>query len=230
MKGAKLKISALVAWIAVLPFAVQAAGLPARLLSGLKSEEFKQREQAQADLVEWAKRRPEMAMAELFKQSRVADDPEVRERCLAVLRELANDEYLKEGDGYVGIQMRDEITTVPGDPKPRGAIRVVAVVPESAADHAGLRLNDLIVGLNDQVWHEGSALLPFSEAIRKLKPKSKITLKTLRKGELMQLEVTLGRRPDDQFLEQWPTDMEAAERASREAHFQRLLERRKFRD
>ena len=51
----------------------------------------------------------------------MADDPEVRERCLAILRDLVNDEYLKDGEGYIGIRMQDEMATaVPGDVKPRG--------------------------------------------------------------------------------------------------------------
>lgn len=204
--------------------------LPAPLFSKLKSEDFRKREEAQADLVRWARSHRNEAMDNLLRQSREADDPEVRERCLDVLRELANDEYLKDGDGYVGIQMRDEITIVPDDSKPRGGIRVTAVVPDSAADHAGLRLNDLVVGLNDLVWREGSMSLLFSEKIRKLKPNSKIVLKVLRNGELLDLDVILGRRPDDQFLKQWPMDLGAAERAAKEANFRQLLEQWKPRD
>jgi C-terminal processing protease CtpA/Prc len=100
-------------------------------------------------------------MEELYRQSRVADDPEVRERCLGVLRELVNDEYLSEGEGYIGIRMRDEVAAaVPGDANPRNAIRVMQVVPDSAAERAGLLVDDLIVGLNDLVWRDGPASMP----------------------------------------------------------------------
>ncbi len=204
--------------------------LPAILFSDLKSEDFHKREKAQADLVEWARLQPEAAMEELFRQSRVADDPEIRERCLAALRELADDVYLKDGDGYIGVQMRDETVVVAGDDKPRGGIRVVAVVPGSAADRAGLRLNDLIVGLNDLVWREEPVSIPFGNEIRKHAPNSKVMLRVLRNGGLMDVEVTLGRRPDDRFLQQWPMDLGAADRAAREAHFRRLLERHKAAD
>ena len=42
---------------------------------------------------------------------------------------LVTDEYLKEGEGYIGIAlaMKDDIVTVPGDPKPRNVIRVMEV-------------------------------------------------------------------------------------------------------
>jgi hypothetical protein len=219
-----------VAWMAVFTSHAWPLELPAQQLSNLKSEEFRMREQAQAELLAWARRHPEAAMDELFQQSRVADDPEVRERCLGVLHELVNDEYLKEGEGYIGIRMRDEVATIPGDPKPRGVIRVVQVIPDSAADHAGLRLNDLIAGLNDQVWRDGTPSLPFSERIRQLKPSSRIVLKVLRDGNLMDLDVILGRRPliaDNPFLDERQVDLEAAERAAKDAYFRRWLERRK---
>lgn len=227
------RFSVSVVWIlagAGMAFSVE---LPVQPFSNLKSEEFRKREDAQAELVAWARLQPEAAMDELFRQSQVADDPEVRARCLAVLHDLVNDVYLKEGEGYIGIRMRDELADVPADPKPRGVIRVLQVMPDSAAQHAGLQLNDLIVGLNDLVWHEGSASLPFMEKIRQLKPDSKIMLKVLRGGNLMDIEVTLGRRPlivDNLFLGKRPEDLEAAERVAKDAYFRRWLELRKLRD
>lgn len=207
--------------------------VPAERLSLLNSEDFQKREKAQADLAAWARRQPDSAMDALYRLSRDAEDPEVRERCLAVLRGLVNDEYLKEGEGYIGIRMMDEKVVVPGDPKPRGAVRVVQVVPDSAADLAGLRVDDRIVGLNRMLWREMDATLPFSEAVRQFKPRSKITLKLLRNAEVVDLEVTLGRRPllaDNPFLDSRTADLEAAERASMDAHFRRWLDQRKSRD
>jgi hypothetical protein len=171
-------------------------------------------------------------MDELFRHSRVADDPEVRERCLDVLRELVNDEYLKDGEGFIGIQMLDELANIPGDPKPRGVIRVTLVVADSAAQRAGLQVNDLIAGMGDLVWHERAASLLFREQIRQLKPNTKVTLKVLRNGKLMDLEVTLGKRPlmaDFLLFDPRQVDPEAAERVAREGYFRRWLERRKSR-
>ena len=169
-------------------------------------------------------------MDELFRLSRVAPEPETRERCLAVLRELVHDEYAKNGEGFIGISMRDEQAMVPGDPKPRGVIRVLRVLPDSAADRADLRLNDLIVGLDDQVWREEMPSRTFSENVRGMKPDTRVTLKVLRAGELVSLEVILGRRPliaDEPFLDQRDLDLRAAEKAAKDAYFRRWLERRK---
>jgi predicted metalloprotease with PDZ domain len=204
--------------------------LPTGPYADLKSEEFRKREAAQEDLLTWGRQQKAAAMDALLRQSREADDPEVRERCLAVLRELVNDEYLTEGEGYIGIQMMPEMTTVPGEPKSRGAIRVTMVVPDSAGAHAGLHRNDLIIGLNDLVWYETSALEPFRAKIRQLKPNSKITLKLLRAGKQMDLEVTLSRRPpmaDTLFMQEGMPDPETMERAAKDAYFQHWLENRK---
>lgn len=206
--------------------------LPAEPLAKLKSEEFRQRESAQADLLTWARKQAEPAMDELFRHSRVAEDPEVRERCLAVLRDLVNDEYLKDGEGFIGIQMLDELANIPGDPQRRGVIRVILVVADSAAQQAGLQVNDLIAGMGDLVWHERAASLLFREQIRQMKPKTKVILKVLRNGNLMDLEVTLGKRPlmaDILFFDPRQLDPEAAERVAKEAYFRRWLERRKSR-
>ncbi len=207
--------------------------IPANALEGLRAEEFRTRELAQTRLLAWARERPQAAMDELFRVSRTADDPEVRERCLAVLRELVNDEYLKEGEGYIGIRMQDEVANVPGDLKPRNVIRVVQVVADSAAHEAGVQLNDLIAGLDDKVWHGEAASLPFSNRIRQFKPGNRVTLRILRNGELIDLTVKLGRRPliaDNPFLDERQQDLAAAERAARDAYFRRWLERRKPKD
>jgi hypothetical protein len=207
--------------------------LPAGLLANLKSEEFRQRESAQADLLAWARQQPEAAMDVLFQHSRVADDPEVRERCLDVLRGLVNDEYLKDGEGFIGIRMQDEFANIPGEPKLRGVIRVIQVIPDSAAQQAGLQLNDLIAGLGGQDWPEGPVLLSFSDKIRQFKPNAKVTLKVLRDGKLLDIEVKLGRRPPTAdnllFFDGRQVDPAAAEKEAKEAYFRRWLERRKLR-
>lgn len=203
--------------------------LPAAPFSNLRAEEFRIRESAQAELLVWARGQRESAIDELFRQSKIADDPEVRERCLGILRELVIDEYLNEGPGFMGIQGQDEITN-PGDPNPRTAIRVKHLVPDSPAQKAGLQVGDLIAGLGDEVWLAGGAWLPFCEKIRKTKPNTSVTLKVMRGGELVDIVVKLVRRPvgaDIQFFDEGQLDPEAAEQSARDAYFRHWLDRRK---
>lgn len=167
-------------------------------------------------------------MDELFRQSRDADEPEVRQRCLAVLKELVNDDYLKSGEGYVGILMQDELGRVPGDEKPRSVIRLGHVVPNSAGDQAGLKPDDLVVGMNEEVWRDGPASSPFKEQIRKLKPGTKVTLKVMRDGNLQDIVVKLGKRPSaaNDFISP-EIDLEAIEKTAKDDFFRQWINQRK---
>jgi hypothetical protein len=207
--------------------------LPAAPLTALQSDEFRVREAAQAELLAWARQAPEQAKDALFGVSRTHGDPEVRERCLAVLRELVNDEYLKDGEGFLGIRMQEEKALVPGEENPRNVLRVIQVLQDSAAQAAEVKLNDLIAGLDDKVWREEAALMPFMNHVRQFKPGHRVMLRILRDGKMIDLPVKLGRRPpnaDNPFLGQRKADVEAAERAAKDAYFRRWLERRKARD
>jgi len=212
--------------LALTLFPVAGVELPPKVLSSLGSRQFREREAAQVELLNWARAQPGPVMDDLLEQSRVADDPEVRERCLSVLRALVTDEYMNEGDGYIGIRLKDEISDVPGEPKPRGVIRVMLVQPDSPAERAGIRQNDLIASINGEIWQE----VLFRENVRKMKPNVKVDLKILRDGGLMDLKVTLCRRPlsaDAQFFNGQIFDPEAMERAAKEAFFRHWLSLRK---
>jgi len=206
--------------------------VPTDLATDLASEKFQTRQEAQGKLLQWAREHGEAATVELLRLNKEGEDPEVRERCLSVLRDIVNEEYLKDGKGYVGIKMGDEFANVPGDDKLRAVIRITQVMPESAAEAAGLEVNDLIVGLGDEVWHQGVASLPFSERIRNLKPETKIQLKILKDGAVKDVEVKLGRRPfyaDNLFFQGDEQEMEAAEQEEKDAFFRKWLEERKSR-
>jgi predicted metalloprotease with PDZ domain len=202
--------------------------LPAAF-AGLSAAQFDRRESSQADLLDWARQNPEPAMNELYKQSRVAVDPEARARCIEVLRTLVGEEYMKEGEGYIGIALSDEIHKVPGEAVPRNVIRVTEVRGDTPGKKAGIELNDFIVGLEGKGWldNEGSAL--FRERIRSMKPESNAGLTILRDGKLMELKVRLGRRPlaADFLFNGLNVDSEGAERAAKEAYFNRWLSQMK---
>ncbi len=205
--------------------------LPSKALASLGSSKFQEREIAQVELLEWSRSQPEAAMTELLRQSQEAEDPEVRQRCLDILRELVLDEYSREGEGFIGIALKDEISNVPGDFKPRRVIRVTEVRLDTPARQAGIQLNDLIVELNGQVWHDEDASQPFREKIRAMKPHTKVDLKVLRDGDLINCRVTLARRPvlaDRPFFNGQNFDPEASEQAAKDAYFRRWLSQRKL--
>lgn len=205
--------------------------LPGTPLEKLRSETFSTREEGQAEILGWARTQPSNVVRdELFRQSQTAGDPEVRARCLAVLKALVSEDYFKEGEGYIGIRMQDEFANFPGDPKQRAVIRVTQIVPDSAAEKAGLALNDLIGELDAAIWREQPMTIPFGEKIRQQKPGAKVNLKVLRDGKVVDVIVTLGRRPliaDTPFFTEEDVDMEAMERAAQDAFFRRWLDRKK---
>lgn len=67
----------------------------------------------------------------------------------------------------------------------------LAVIPGSPADKAGLQENDIILEVNGEKVDRQNPLI---RAISKYRPKDKITLKVLRKGKEMSIDVVLGER------------------------------------
>lgn len=215
---------------ALAPMASQALELPPEIVTGLAADRFRDRENAETELLAWARQRADKAADLLFSEAQENPDPEVRGRCLSVLKDIVNDEYLREGQGYIGILMRNEVMLVPGDERLRRVIRVMQVVPESPAEKAGLAVGDIIAGTSELKWYDGEASEQFGKAIQELKPRTKVVLKVLRDHESRDVEVVLGRRPpaaEAAFMNGDPeAAMEAAEHA-REAFFKDWIKRHK---
>lgn len=210
-----------------LPCVLGAEAIPKSFLKAMESEDFKARESAQTNVLSWARKNPKTAVAELLQLSADAGShsPEVRERCLQVLRQLAADDFAKEGDGYLGVRMNDRMVQMPGNQPDRWAVVVVEVVADSAAARCGLKAGDAIVGLDGQTWQQ-EASKSFSELIRKRKPGTRVNLRVLRDGALEDIRVELGRRPADadQLMPGMdPEGQKALEQQSKDAHFQRWL-------
>jgi membrane-associated protease RseP (regulator of RpoE activity) len=210
---------------------IWAEAVPKGVFKALESEDFKLRESAQMDVLVWARKNPRVAVNELLRLSADSGSPspEVRERCMQVLRQLAADEFATEGDGYVGISMRDQMVRVPGEQSDRWAVMVMEVVADSAAAESGLSAGDVIVELDGQRWKQEASNL-FSEQIRKHKPGARVRLGVLRDGKLLNISVKLRRRPAhaDQFMLGVDADeQKAMEQQAMEVHFERwLIEKR----
>lgn len=219
-------------WIVLLIIgqACAAVTLPTDLLTALTSQDFRERETAEAKLLEWCKTQTGAVKEELLRQSQIAEDPEARVRCLAILRTLVFEDYAREGEGYIGISLRDETLLIPGDKKLRSVIRVITTMPDTAAAKAGIQQNDFIVALADEIWYDVKASEQFMRQIRSMKPNQKVKLKILRADAILDFEVALGRRPanaDLHWFQGGSFDLQAAERSAKEAYFRRWLNDRK---
>lgn len=182
------------------PLAPAAEPDPQRLLGELSSEVFKTREGAEAALREWATREPKAA-EELFSgQMETAADPELKARCRALLKHVVLLEYRKQGEGYVGIQMREEPLVLGANGAGGIGIRILAVVPDTPAAKVGMQPGDLVLAFEGKGWDQPDAMQRFSEEIRKHRPGQRVKLRVRRGQEDKELEIELARRPEPEVL------------------------------
>lgn len=197
---------------------------PKQWIEELGSEEFALREGAQAELSAWAVKSPQLAARKFLKLSQEHHDPEVRKRALDILKVLANIDYLSDGQGYLGILMREEpLDAAPGE-KVRFGIRVLDVMNGSPAQQAGVKMDDLIVSLDGIIWEEASAMTKFSEIVAAKKPSVEVSLMVQRAQEgVVGITVKLGKRPIPDL--QVGGDLGLLERQAKDRHFEQWLKK-----
>jgi len=177
---------------------VNGGELPKALVEGLAAEDFKVREDSQSKLLEWAKTKEESAAPELFKISKTSEEPEVRQRCLDVLKGLSDQDYLKEGKGFLGITMQAEEARLPGKENLVPAVRINSIVKSGPAEKVGLNVGDSIITLNGVAFQGNDVLSEFSGAIGAMKPLNKVVLGIRRaNGNVEDVEVVLARHPGE---------------------------------
>jgi predicted metalloprotease with PDZ domain len=192
--------------------------VPVALSIGLTSEDFAKRESSQAALLAWA-RGLKQGGVQILKLSQVSDDPEVQKRSAEILRQLSDEDYLSDGQGYLGITMLEEKL----DGKQQSGIRILNLVKGSPAEQAGLEEGDLIIALDGKTWDEIGAVTLFGDAIGKKKPLVEVDLTVKRAEENpVEIRVKLGRRPIDDLREARES-LELLDVKSRERHFRNWL-------
>jgi len=215
-------------WLSLsLPLLCQVHGkevLPEDLIQNLGSAEFVLREKAQAELLAWALKHQQAATPELLTLIREENDPEVRKRALVILKELANADYLSDGQGYLGILMQEEPLEAVQDGKMRFGIRILDVMKGSPAEQAQLKMGDLIISLDGKAWEEIGAVTAFSESIAAKKPLVEVILMVKRpEGDPVRVTVKLGKRPIPDLRA--GGDLGVLEQQAKERHFKQWLKK-----
>lgn len=166
-------------------------------VGSLASEEFKDRVEAQKELLEWGQSHPAKAEEFLLKEYNSSNDPEVQMRLREALLEIVVAEHQREkGQGYVGIQMREQPNVaIPGVNGVNSGVLVSWVVEGSPASVAGLKVNDIIVSFDRLRWNGQGAVDAFMAAVKATKAGSVVQLEVLRGNELLKIPVTLVARP-----------------------------------
>lgn len=201
----------------------QVRKIPEPLIGDLGADGFAVREKAHEELSEWALRQPATAIPELRRQMEDAEDPEVRARCFEILKQVVMEREYR-GEGYLGIAMQEIEVKVPGDAKPRRGLTITLLMEGTAADLGGLKVGDLIVGIDEQVWRDEGMRNDFPAFIRNVRPGKVIEVKLLEDGKIVPKKVTLGEKPagvNPSSIE----DLDAANQAARELFFRRWLDK-----
>lgn len=215
-------ITALLFYMA--PFA-SSVELPKPLVEGLESEDFKKREASQRELTEWAKaekKSPAPALYHLFKTS---EEPETRKRCYDILKNLSDQDYLSDGQGFIGITMQHDIIDLPGKDKPLAAITITNVVKNSPAEKFGLQVGDAITTLDGKGFENEDVLNEFKGLISAKKPMDEVLLGVKRaNGEIDKIKVVLSRNPGAN-INVFPQNLHLMDERAREQHFEIWLEK-----
>jgi predicted metalloprotease with PDZ domain len=201
----------------------QSSKVPEPLIGNLGADAFASREKAQSELFEWSRKQPAIAIPDLYRRALAAEDPEIRARCLAVLKDVVIAQNYR-AEGYLGIALQEVEVKVPTDGNPRRGVRITLLMEGTAAELGGLKVGDLIVGIDDQIWREKGMKDQFPIFIRKIKPGTELEVLLLEEGKIVRKKVTLGEKPagvNPSTIE----DLEAANRAAKELFFRRWLDK-----
>ncbi len=170
-----------------------------RLIALLGHENYSERESATAAL-----KTRDRAILSRLRAAMSHEDPEVRARVEEVGRTISARDYVvpdklvqvlqrKSGrekpltrQGFLGVSIADvQQGRLPG-------ALITQVLRDSPAERAGLRLQDVIAAIDDQVLDDSTDVL---EIISAKEPGSVARLKILRGGEVVQVRATLAARP-----------------------------------
>lgn len=163
-------------------------------LKRLGNDEFKERVAAQEELREWGRGRVEEGIGVFYGIFRTHDDPEVRLRCRELLKDLVVLSLANEGEGYIGVQMQDQVIVKPGGAA-RNSVRITRVMPGTPGEEAKLQAEDLVTGIDDLDFGQDVATVAFGLYVRSKKPGEAVTLHLLRGGKQMNQKVELMKRP-----------------------------------
>lgn len=212
--------------------------VPDTFLNALGSEVFRDRAQAQLDLVAWAQSRPKNQGEDLLLAAHdAALEPEIRLRLRAALKEIVIAEHQKDGKGYVGIRMQEIDVVLPGTNEARVGVQITEVNKDTPASKAGLVAGDVIVAIGELRWPAAGAVEAFAEEVKRHKAGDKVVLEVLSGAELKKVEITLAARPMGMPEVRgliWPgglieplEDLEVLEKRAQDEYFERWLARKR---
>jgi hypothetical protein len=167
----------------------------AELVPLLGHERFRVREQAQKRLIDQLADQLEAIGDLCYEAYSTSPDPEIRMRARAVLLELVQRSSGTGKRGFVGIGLLLH-AFFDKNGEVNFAIRVSQVMPDTPAQKAGLRVDDIITGIDNTALADKDATQRFMDIVGAMPPGREVTLKYRRDGKDLEAKVTLMPRPD----------------------------------
>lgn len=191
--------------------------IPKGILPHLSADRYEEREKAYAELHKWAETNLQVAPEILHRTWKALEEPEAKTRCYTLMKEMVIQRQYGRGKGFVGISMEEFIVPGKQGEPARPGIRVRLVLPDTPAAKAGLKVGDVVLGVDDLDFSKlGKAKAPrigggiqgrmgmvigmdtvlkFSEYIQSKQPDDMITLHLVRAGKKSDMKIKLMKRP-----------------------------------
>jgi membrane-associated protease RseP (regulator of RpoE activity) len=165
------------------------------LFGKLAADDFSVRRGAQEELVEWGKEDLEDRLKFFQEKQELEEDPEVRERCRAIVKELAMVLLDNSRPGFIGIVMGG-IGLGPGGKVdvPEG-VQVAEVRKGTPAAEFGLKPGDLILKLDETVVSGFDATQKLQAYVGSKLAGDQVKIHVERNGESLVIPLTLMKRP-----------------------------------
>ena len=182
------------------PISDELAGEVDELIAQLGSHRYGVREAATTRLAEIGL----PAFAQLREAYRATDELEPRLRIERIVQDAYLTHYVYSRNAFLGIQHQLASVIHSEDPRiPQGhlGIKVVEVLPNTAAEEAGVEKNDVLIALDGEPLSAktGRATAEFGESIRLRGPGTAVALTILRGPDELEIAVVLRPRPKEYY-------------------------------
>lgn len=160
-------------------------------LTRLGAEMPAQRTAARQQLNQWGERFPRYLLQHLAGPYASEEDPERLIQIEMILRQLAAACLFYQPEAYMGVNFSLE-----PQPDNRVGIRLNHIMPDSPATRAGLQKNDLVLGLDGQMFSADDDAISFADKIRGYLPREPLELLIQRQSTVFRVTLILDPFPD----------------------------------
>ena len=171
------------------------------LFKSLGDESYEVRQKTQNLILDQGKKNKDLVLEESFNFYIKTEDPEVKYRLRSSMLEIIGGNLKPEG--FIGIRMVDAPMRINNDGGVENirAVRILSVVPNTAASKAGLRPGDQITRLDGEKFpNQGLAYVELSKYIRSKTSGENVKLSVSRgfgvNMKKMEIDIKLGERPE----------------------------------